>query len=141
MHCDQEARNGHRQCRSLGAEHYANPKAGSNTPAAIGSAIALQTTAQPRSCRILRSVPPAPDPERHGYVERVGPHPHHLGGLDGHVGAGLHASGWLRNLSMLHQITRAPPKTPAGYGHRGFIGMTAAVLAMAAFTRRDLQAA
>ena len=59
------------------------------------------------------------------------------------VGAGLPASGWLRNLSVLHHITRAPAQDPR-WGMATVlvgIGLTAAVLGAAAFARRDLQAA
>lgn len=59
------------------------------------------------------------------------------------VGAGLPASGWLRNLSVLHHITRAPAEDPR-WGMAAVlvaIGLVAALLGMAAFARRDLEAA
>jgi hypothetical protein len=42
--------------------------------------------AQPRFCRILRSVP-RPMASAAGNVERVGAHEYHVGGLDRDVGA------------------------------------------------------
>ncbi len=59
------------------------------------------------------------------------------------VGVELPASGWLRNLSVLHHIARAPAQDPRWGMATVLVGIsvTAAVLGMAAFARRDLQAA
>lgn len=59
------------------------------------------------------------------------------------VGAGLPASRWLRDLSVLHHITRAPAEDPS-WGMAGVlvaIGIAAAAVGVAAFTRRDLKGA
>lgn len=57
------------------------------------------------------------------------------------VGAGLPAGRWLRNLSVLHHITRAPAEEPR-WGMAAVlvaVGVAAAIAGMAVFTRRDLQ--
>lgn len=57
------------------------------------------------------------------------------------VGAGLPASRWLRDLSVLHHITRAPVQDPR-WGMSAvlvLIGLAAALIGMVAFARRDLE--
>ena len=57
------------------------------------------------------------------------------------VGAGLPASQWLRELSVLHHITRAPAQDPR-WGMSAvlvLIGLAAALIGTIAFARRDLE--
>jgi ABC-2 type transport system permease protein len=56
------------------------------------------------------------------------------------IGAGIGASRWLLDLSVLHHIARAPA-VPVGWGSAAAltaIGISAAIAGAAAFTRRDL---
>ena len=58
------------------------------------------------------------------------------------VGAGLPASRWLQNLSVLHHIARAPAQDPR-WGMSSvlvLIGLAATLIGVAAFARRDLKA-
>lgn len=57
------------------------------------------------------------------------------------LGAGLPGSRWLRDLSILHHITRAPAEDPR-WGMSAIvigIALIAALIGAAAFTRRDLE--